>query len=901
LFSLTRSKRCSRTGALTASASDVCLLSSAGLGSDDSSCIGSSRHQPTSNPEGNSGNATGRALAKSVIRDIRCHFLGRLTTCFVAQTPSSPLFKANFSESSSCSQESSSPSDSNSEGEGEEEHFQDNQDFELVFIAPSSKCFCPRESISGEGKGRGGIDVSALIKKKKTVVTGGSSRHTSNWVGGSGNNILSKAKRHKKRRVGDSASSVARGRTSCCCCLLSRKCICSGERQLGTGDLKTHQVEIDELNLPEKAKLLSTAPSTCNEPTADKLTKNNCRLNNTSIATSVLKSRELLQSYKSRRTRSLERNHRHLVNIDPSNKSYLQSIADSRLAQTYDPASKVNASSRKKNKKQREPSSMSNPSLSGSASTTTVTNNNSLIRYHPDPTTALSAATKHNQPGNPKSKTVKPLKSSGNPPQSVTGSLRVEGVPTHVRLELPASSSSNPKSTTSNPSLSSSESNSPPTSLQRRRHRNRQSQSPTSQSSSQSTRRQSKMSNIGKPARGWLHPDNLLAQEGINYSVRYVGCLEVQTAMKALDFETRSLIAKECIHIVCQAAETSGIGGSSSPARKSDKKITRMLGTVPTLDRSGSNVQLTITSLSLKLSQLDTGNPIYEHDMPNISFASGGDTDTLDYVAYVAKDKRGVRSCFVLECKGGVAQEVITTIGQAFELRFKEFLKRTPNVHKPPPLNLPTPHATSTATPPAPMPRSNRRPEVEYYNDLPGKSPPDSSRLQANQQRQNKGTGCAMGELIDFNDPAPNSANNFDPRHPEQFGNLEGDRPSSPGAAGHAPLANLAFPPSAEPGSTSHRDPFDMSPFAVHPPATVLSTGGGSSEAAADLKSEIWYHGPISRIDAETLLVNDGDFLVRESKGSRGQYVLTGMQQNSKKAFTSRRSRGRGPDKGSGF
>ena len=33
-----------------------------------------------------------------------------------------------------------------------------------------------------------------------------------------------------------------------------------------------------------------------------------------------------------------------------------------------------------------------------------------------------------------------------------------------------------------------------------------------------------------------------------------------------------------------------------------------MLGTVPTLDRSGSNVQLTITSLSLKLSQLDTGN-----------------------------------------------------------------------------------------------------------------------------------------------------------------------------------------------------------------------------------------------------------------------------------------------------
>ena len=50
--------------------------------------------------------------------------------------------------------------------------------------------------------------------------------------------------------------------------------------------------------------------------------------------------------------------------------------------------------------------------------------------------------------------------------------------------------------------------------------------------------------------------------------------------------------------------------------------------------------------------------------MPNISFASGGDADTLDFVAYVAKDKAGVRSCFVLECGGGLAQDVITTIGR---------------------------------------------------------------------------------------------------------------------------------------------------------------------------------------------------------------------------------------------
>lgn len=55
--------------------------------------------------------------------------------------------------------------------------------------------------------------------------------------------------------------------------------------------------------------------------------------------------------------------------------------------------------------------------------------------------------------------------------------------------------------------------------------------------------------------------------------------------------------------------------------------------------------------------------------MPNISFASGGDAETLDFVAYVAKGRTGIRCCYVLECGGGLAQDVITTIGQAFELR----------------------------------------------------------------------------------------------------------------------------------------------------------------------------------------------------------------------------------------
>ena len=115
-----------------------------------------------------------------------------------------------------------------------------------------------------------------------------------------------------------------------------------------------------------------------------------------------------------------------------------------------------------------------------------------------------------------------------------------------------------------------------------------------------------------------------------------------------------------------------------------------MLGERPQMESAGANVQLTISSVWLKLSDLDTGNvgdqvddnyfrhhvsfnalqAIYMHEMPNISFASGGDADTLDFVAYVAKDTANERCCFVLECGGGQAQDVITTIGQAFELRW---------------------------------------------------------------------------------------------------------------------------------------------------------------------------------------------------------------------------------------
>lgn len=46
----------------------------------------------------------------------------------------------------------------------------------------------------------------------------------------------------------------------------------------------------------------------------------------------------------------------------------------------------------------------------------------------------------------------------------------------------------------------------------------------------------------------------------------------------------------------------------------------------------------------------------------------------------------------------------------------------------------------------------------------------------------------------------------------------------------------------------------------------------------SQLLCEQWFHASISRQAAEALLKQDGDFLVRESQGKPGQYVLTGLQ-----------------------
>ena len=66
---------------------------------------------------------------------------------------------------------------------------------------------------------------------------------------------------------------------------------------------------------------------------------------------------------------------------------------------------------------------------------------------------------------------------------------------------------------------------------------------------------------------------------------------------------------------------------------------------------------------------------IANHIMPNISFSTGGDPEDYEIIGYVAKDNHNNREIHVFDC-GHMAADVIATIGQAFELRYKSFLAK---------------------------------------------------------------------------------------------------------------------------------------------------------------------------------------------------------------------------------
>uniref|UniRef100_A0AAY5KCE2 SHC adaptor protein 3 n=1 Tax=Esox lucius TaxID=8010 RepID=A0AAY5KCE2_ESOLU len=317
---------------------------------------------------------------------------------------------------------------------------------------------------------------------------------------------------------------------------------------------------------------------------------------------------------------------------------------------------------------------------------------------------------------------------------------------------------------------------------------------------------------VNKPfSRGWLHSCEKISGPGVTYIVKYLGCIEVLRSMRSLDFNTRSQITREAISLVCEAVP--GAKGALRKRKPPSKILSNILGK-SNLQFAGMSINLNISTSSLNLMTPDSKQIIANHHMQSISFASGGDPLVKTYVLLAVKPSSLLLACHILECSDGLAQDVISTIGQAFDLRFQQYLqcpssKMTP-VHDRV-LNVEESVWMEEEEEPA---------EHPYYNNIPGKMPPP-------------------GGFIDTRLGQSNQAEVLQDRVCQQC----------------LPCTRLG-------------------PWITPAPLLVRSA---AFKAQEELEGQVWYHREMSRRDAEKLLLDDGDFLVRKSTTNPGSYVLTGM------------------------
>ncbi|XP_078531768.1 SHC-transforming protein 3 [Lissotriton helveticus] len=425
---------------------------------------------------------------------------------------------------------------------------------------------------------------------------------------------------------------------------------------------------------------------------------------------------------------------------------------------------------------------------------------------------------------------------------------------------------------------------------------------------------------VSKPSRGWLHSNEKILGPGVTYTVKYLGCIEVLRSMRSLDFNTRTQITREAISRVCEAVP--GAKGAFKKRKPPSKILSSILGK-SNLQFAGMSITLNISTNSLNMMTPDSKQIIANHHMQSISFASGGDPDTTDYVAYVAKDPVNRRACHILECCNGLAQDVISTIGQAFELRFKQYLRC--------PSKMPAFPDRMQSLDEPPWPEEEGDPENAYYNSVPNKMPPTGGFVDARQRARlpSPGDGAQSAPAAGreqtyyqgrYMGEKPNGDKQF---APVRQGSL--DIYSQPEVNAHTPPTGdmptyvntqhlnmralkalqsegeIAFSTSLD--STKDVSPgmdiFDMKPF--EDALKKQSMGPGLNKASSvdcsspllsraaflaskeQLHAEPWYQGEMSRKEAEKLLLKDGDFLVRKSATNPGSYVLTGMHNGQSK------------------
>lgn len=177
-----------------------------------------------------------------------------------------------------------------------------------------------------------------------------------------------------------------------------------------------------------------------------------------------------------------------------------------------------------------------------------------------------------------------------------------------------------------------------------------------------------------KPATGWLHPDESIMGDGVRFHVNYVGCVVIKESMRHLGFDKRTLLAREAICQVVHFTHYKHLQNWTPNQQLEQTDLSRMIDTRYSSPGAGSRVLLTISTDAITLVAVDNQKPILRHEMCSISFASGGEGETSEFIGYVAKDSDNQRACHVVEVPS-LAPDVIATIGQAFELRYKQHIQ----------------------------------------------------------------------------------------------------------------------------------------------------------------------------------------------------------------------------------